>query len=99
MNRARVRIGQAAKIFHIDVPTQYNILMVEAAVDALLHKAWFLVGYRLEYLGRFAWDIFMDDKRIGHVKVWESPPSVDLPDSPTLWNWFLLIVSAYLALC
>lgn len=99
MNRARIRIGEAVKEFPLDIPKHYDLNMVEDAVNHLLHKAWFLAGYRLEYLGEFSWDIFMDDRRIGHVKAWKQ----DKPDKDQSVFPFrcigILTFFAYLALC
>lgn len=99
MNRLRIRIGGRVRQYSISPGGTMLMDYVEGLIQVKLHLEFGVYGYTLEYLGEFAWDIFMDGSKIGHVKAWYEKTVIHDSGHPSLWNWFLLVGSVYWALC
>jgi hypothetical protein len=99
MDRLRVRVEEVVKEYRYKDCDLHDALTVEDAIDHVLDRDFNFGPYELSVLGEFAYDILVDDIKIGHAKAFSSKPVPPKPDTPTLWGWFLLIASAYLALC
>lgn len=99
MNRLRVRVGETIKEYPYKDGILVDALSVEDAIDHVLDRDFHFGPYELTTLGEFAYDILVDDRKVGHAKAFDNKPVPPKPDTPTLWGWFLLIVSAYGALC
>lgn len=99
MNRLRVRIGDVVKERSI-APAEDNLMLwIEDEIDIILDVEFHFGPYRMEYLGEYAWDIFVDDRKIGHAKAWDDTPKPHTSEAPGLWPTLILTVFAYLALC
>ena len=98
MNRLRVRVGETVKEYRYDNPELYDTLSVEDAIDHVLDRDFHFGPYDLTPLGKFSYDILVDDRRVGHAKAYDSKPVPPKPDTPTLWGWLLLCMAAYGAL-
>jgi len=99
MNRLRVRVGDIVKERVIAPPDDNAMLWIEDRIDIILGVEFHFGPYRMEYLGDFAWDIFIDDRKVGHAKAWDEKPVDHDSSSPGLFNWLLLTGLCYLALC
>ena len=99
MNRLRIRVGEVVKEYPYQDGYLHDALSVEDAIDHVLDRDFNFGPYELATLGEFAYDILVDDIKIGHAKAFSSKPAPGKPETPTLWGWFLLILSAYVALC
>lgn len=99
MNRLRVRIGDVVKERSI-APAEDNLMLwIEDEIDTILDVEFHFGPYRMEYLGEYAWDIFVDDRKIGHAKAWDDTPKPRTSEASGLWSTLILTVFAYLALC
>lgn len=99
MNRLRVRVGEKIVERTIKPAVGEALLWVEDEIDTILDKEFHFGPYQLDYIGEFAWDIFVDGQKIGHAKAWdEKPPEAKVPEK-TLWEWLLIVGLTYLALC
>ncbi len=99
MNRLRVRVGERIIEQVIRPPDVDLMLWVEDEIDNVLDIELHFGPYRMEYLGKYAWDIFVDDRKVGHAKAWDEKGDKPEPESPSLFSTFLLTVFCYLALC
>ena len=99
MNKLRLRVGDRVKEYALRPPDDNVLLYVEDKIDAILDEEYHFGPYRLEPLGEFAYDIYVDDRKVGHAKAFQENPKPDKPTEPTLWQWVLLCVAMYLALC
>lgn len=99
MNRLRIRIGKSIEEF----PYEDGVLVDASTVEAMIHRVLFrnhYVGiYTLVSLGEFAYDIYLDDVRVGHAKAFSYKSYKPSSDSPCLWAIVQLTFFAYLALC
>lgn len=98
MNRLRVRVGERVREYAINPPSDNVMLFIEDKIDSILDTEYHFGPYSLEPLGEYAYDIVVDGRKVGHAKAWNEKPKSDASSEPTLWQWLLLIVSAYLAL-
>jgi len=98
MNRLRVRVGETIKEYRYDEAALFDALSVEDAIDRVLDRDFHFGPYQLSTLGELAYDILVDDRKVGHAKAYTEKPKSDKPTEPTLWQWLLLIVAAYGAL-
>jgi hypothetical protein len=96
MNRVRIRVGQKIREFGYALPNGWHFNILEDTIRSILCKEWQIVGWSLEYLGEYSWDIMLDGQKIGHIKAWKE--NVKLTGKQ-LWSYLLLFFGAYLALC
>lgn len=99
MNRVRIRMGNKVKEYSIAKPWGDTLGQVEEYVERLLMNYGSATRYRMEYLGEYSWDVFVDDRKIGHAKAWEEPKPEAFDDTHGFWPVVILSVFAYLALC
>ena len=96
MNRVRIRVGQKIREFCYVLPDRWGFNILEDTIRSILCKEWQTVGWSLEYLGEYSWDIILDGQKIGHIKAWKEAVK---PTGKQLWSWLWLFIGAYLALC
>ena len=99
MNRLRVRIGDVVKERSIAPADDNLMLWIEDEIDTILDVEFHFGPYRMEYLGEYAWDIFIDDRKVGHAKAWDEKPTDKKDSGPSLWPIVQIAFFAYLALC
>jgi hypothetical protein len=96
MNRLRIRVGEKVREFKIDFNKNRPIIDMEPIIHKNLHSFAAVVPVRLVWLKDYSWDIFIEDRRIGHAKAWQEP---DKSAIRQLRSWLWLFIVAYLALC
>jgi hypothetical protein len=99
MVHIRIRVGERVHEFTRPLEECGDLQAIESCVWALLDKEFHLAGYDTVYLGKRSWDITVDGQKIGHAKSWEVTTEPKIPYGPTLFQWFLLVMGMYLALC
>jgi len=99
MNRLRVRIVEVVKERVIAPPDDNVMIWIEDEIDTILDTQFHFGPYRMDYLGEYAWDIFVDDRKVGHAKAWEEPKPEAFADTHGFWPVIILTFFAYLALC
>jgi len=99
MNRLRIRIGNPVKEHVIELPHDLDMPVLEDVIQRALSTYYQTVSVGLDYLGEYAWDVFLDGSKIGHVKAWQEYGTDKKPTGKQLWTFILLCVAAYLALC
>lgn len=99
MVHIRIRVGDRVREFTRTVEQAGDMDGIESISYDLLDIVFNLAGYNMEYMGNRSWDIYVDKHKIGHVKSWEVTHEPKKGDEPTLFQWFLLVLGMFLALC
>lgn len=99
MNRCRIRVGQKVREFNYVLSEDWSLADVEDVVCKIVTHELNLVGFGMEYIGEYAWEILVDGNKVGHVKAWHENTKKRPDDSPSLWPIAQIAFFAYLALC
>jgi hypothetical protein len=99
MNRLRIRMEGAVREYPLTEEESHCLECVTLALKRRLNLAYGLTTETLTYIGDGAWNIYVETVKVGHAKAFDRGTPKHDSSNPTLFQWILLIVSCYLALC
>ncbi len=85
----RYRIGSSVREDHWDAPRDVDLNNVEDHILEIYKRMNPAVLYRLDYLGRLSWDVFVDDRKVGHAHAADDRferQAADLETDPSLFR-------------
>jgi hypothetical protein len=99
MNRLRIRFCSQVREFVLAEAEQHCLECVTLALQRRLRDVYSITQFTLDDLGAFAWDIYLDGRKVGHAKAFHHAEQKHDCSNPTLFQWIILVGMMYLALC